>query len=85
MVNGIDKAAASDTTPRIPAHAEISGDFHPGLGSATVIKRLATLVKRAAPNVQRNLAIIRLKWPKRTGIEQSSKNMEGKRAIFNVI
>src|SRR4051812_25678481 len=55
IVMGMDKAAASDTTPRIPAHAEISGAFHPGLGSATVIKRLAIVVKRDAPNVQRNL------------------------------
>jgi len=37
------------TTHHTPAQPAISGSFHPGLASATVIKRLANRVKSAEP------------------------------------
>ena len=57
----MESAAASDTTPRIPAQPEISGPFHPGLGSATVIKWLMNRVKTTAPNVQSSRVTISTK------------------------
>ena len=59
--SGIESAAASETTPRIPAQPKITGFRHPGLASATVIKLLINLVKRNVPKVQSNRVTISTK------------------------
>src|SRR5215208_2572369 len=58
MNNGMESAAARDTTPRIPAQPAINGDYQPGFASATVIKWLIKRVNRPAPNVQSMRAMI---------------------------
>ena len=48
-VSGIERAAAKETTPRIPDHPMMKGAFRFILGSATVMKLLITLVTMTAP------------------------------------
>ncbi len=61
--NGIESAAAKDTTPRIPAQPRMNGDFHQGLGSAKVIKRLINLVNTEAPNLHSSGSLYRSSIP----------------------
>ena len=57
----MERAAANETTPRIPAHPKTRGNFQPGFGSATFINRAAILVNSEAPSVQINRVIISVK------------------------
>ena len=58
---GIESAAASETTPRIPAQPKMIGILHPGFLSCTVMKCDMNRVKSAAPNVLSNLAMSKMR------------------------
>ena len=59
-VRGIERAAASETTPRIPVQPNTIGAAFPGLlGAATLIKLRIMKVTRSVPKAQPILMIIK--------------------------